>query len=87
VTLLRSAPACRIKIGTPNAHLRIPDEADLPAVAIRFVIDYTVRGRTKSLTTETGITFCRGDETDKQIDELIEERDEESDPISTCDYE
>lgn len=67
-------------------EMRLPAEADLPAAAIRFVIDYTVMGRTKSLTTDTGITFCRGGEADKQIDELIAERDD-TDAIGSCDFE
>ena len=64
-------------------EMRVPDKADLPAVAIRFVIEYTVRGHSKSLTSDTGITFCRGDQADKQLDELVEERPD--DLISTCD--
>jgi hypothetical protein len=65
-------------------EIHIAKEGGLPAAAIQFIIDYTVRGRTKSLTTDNGITFCRGDETDKQANKMIETR-KNADQIAHCD--
>jgi len=64
-------------------ELRLPDRAHLPAAAVDFVIDYTVRGHSKSFRSGTGITFCVGEDADKQFDQRFDD-DQGNDLIAPC---
>jgi hypothetical protein len=62
----------------------LANDGALPAAAIQFSIDYSVRGRPKSLTSDTGITFCPGGEGDKRLNRMIDTR-KNADEIAHCD--
>lgn len=64
-------------------EIHLANDGALPAAAIQFSIDYSVRGRPKSLTSNMGITFCPGGEGDTRLNRMIDTR-KNADQIAHC---
>ncbi|KQX75595.1 hypothetical protein [Aeromicrobium sp. Root472D3] len=50
-----------------------PPDAELPAVAREFAVEYEIGGRSHRLTAQTTVTLCAGDERDRDLEDATGE--------------